>query len=206
MKYLKSIRTYLVLVMALGLSVAISSCGDDDSAPEIQSAKDVEGSYSGKMLVTPIVPELQNTASVGVDVAAKVEATEVVFDKLPIADLITLIVGEEAAPGIIEAVGDVSYKLPYTAKLNKDYTAIDLTFAPKPLVIEFALPPVPAPTEGEAEAPKMTVTATISAADAGVFTYEGKTLKFNLTVDKVMLGETELTEVPTLKLSFDLAR
>lgn len=196
-----------MLVMALGLSVAMTSCGDDDSAPEVQSAKDVEGNYTGKMLATPIQPEQQNAAEspVGVDVTAKVEATDVVFAKFPIAELIKLIVGEDLAPGIIEAVGDVTYKLPYTAKLSKDYATIDLTFAPVPLELEIALPPVVAPTEGE-EAPKTKVTVTISAADAGVFTYEGKTLKFNMNIEKVMLGETEFPMPAQLKLNFGLAR
>lgn len=196
-----------MLVMALGLSVAMTSCGDDDSAPEVQSAKDVEGNYAGKMLATPIQPEQQNAAEspVGVDVTAKVEATDVVFAKFPIAELIKLIVGEDLAPGIIEAVGDVTYKLPYTAKLSKDYATIDLTFAPVPLELEIALPPVVAPTEGE-EAPKTKVTVTISAEDAGVFTYEGKTLKFNMNIEKVMLGETEFPMPAQLKLNFGLAR
>lgn len=196
-----------MLVMALGLSVAMTSCGDDDSAPEVQSAKDVEGNYTGKMLATPIQPEQQNAAEspVGVDVTAKVEATDVVFAKFPIAELIKLIVGEDLAPGIIEAVGDVTYKLPYTAKLSKDYATIDLTFAPVPLELEIALPPVVAPTEGE-EAPKTKVTVTISAEDAGVFTYEGKTLKFNMNIEKVMLGEAEFPMPAQLKLNFGLAR
>lgn len=199
-----------MLVMALGLSVATTSCGDDDSAPEVQSAKDVEGNYAGKMLVTsipPVAPEAREAAEspVGVDVTAKVEATDVVFAKFPIAELIKLIVGEDLAPGIIEAVGDVTYKLPYTAKLSKDYATIDLTFAPVPLELEIALPPVVAPTEGE-EAPKTKVTVTISAEDAGVFTYEGKTLKFNMNIEKVMLGETEFPMPAQLKLNFGLAR
>lgn len=211
MKNLKSLRTYLVLVMALGLSVATTSCGDDDSAPEVQSSKDVEGNYAGKMLVTPIppvAPEAREAAETpaGVDVTAIVEATDVVFDKFPIAELIKLIAGEDLAPGIIEAVGDVTYKLPYTAKLSKDYTAIDLAFAPVPLELEIAFPPVVAPTEGEAEAPKTKVTVTISAEDAGVFTYEGKTLKFNMNIEKVMLGEIPLPMPAKLKLNFDLAR
>lgn len=201
MKNLKSLRTYLVLVMALGLSVAITSCGDDDSAPEIQSAKDVEGIYAGKMLATQ-----QNAAEapVGVDVTAKVEATDVVF---PVKDLIAAIVPAEMVEAITKAVGDATYKLPYTAKLNKDYTAIDLTFAPQPLELEIAFPPVVAPTEGEAEAPKKTkVTVTISAEDAGVFTYEGKKLKLNMNIEKVMLGEIPYPMTATLKLSFDLAQ
>lgn len=211
MKNLKSLRTYLVLVMALGLSVAMTSCGDDDSTPEIQSAKDVEGNYTGKMSAIPMVAPEMNTASASVDVTAKVEATDVVFDKFPVAELIKLIVpGEEAADAIVKAVGDVTYKLPYTAKLSKDYTTIDLAFVPVPLVLEIAFPPVVAPTEGEAEAPKTKVTVTISAEDAGVFTYEGKTLKFNMNIEKVMLGEGETeAELPMpakLKLNFDLAR
>lgn len=195
-----------MLVMALGLSVAITSCGDDDSAPEIQSAKDVEGIYAGKMLATPILPEQQNAAEapVSVDVTAKVEATDVVF---PVKDLIAAIVPAEMVEAITKAVGDATYKLPYTAKLNKDYTAIDLTFAPQPLELEIAFPPVVAPTEGEAEAPKKTkVTVTISAEDAGVFTYEGKKLKLNMNIEKVMLGEIPLTALTKLKLSFDLAQ
>lgn len=204
MKNLKSLRIYLVLVMVLGLSVATTSCGDDASSPEIVSAKDVEGNYTGKMLT--VVPTERHEASVGVDVSAVVDATDVVFAKFPVSDLIETIVGKELAPGIIEAVGDVTYKLPYTAALNKDYTSINLTLKPEPLVLKIALPSATTLAEGEAEAPKTTVTVTISAAETGVFTYEGKKLKFGMSIDKVMLGETEFPMPVKLKLSFDLAR
>lgn len=212
MKNLKSLRTYLVLVMALGLSVAITSCGDDASGPEITSAKDVEGKYTGKMKVTPLKPEQQNEATekpVGEDVAAAVEATEVVFAKFPVKDIIESIVPEEQVAAIIEAIGDVTYKLPYTAALNKEYTQINLTFNPEPLELEFEAPIIPLPTngtrEGEEVAPKMKVAVTFSAKEAGVFTYEGKTLKFTMNISKVTVDGADILPA-TLSLSFDLVR
>lgn len=210
MKNFKSLRTYLVLVMALGLSVAITSCGDDDSAPQVISAKDVEGNYTGKVLATPIQPEQRDAATdepKGADVAAIVDAENVVFAKFPVKELIEALVPGEGAAAIIEALGDVTYKLPYKAALNKELTQINLTLAPEPLELEIALPPLVNPTgdarEGE-EAPKTKVVVTISAADAGVFTYEGKTFKFKLMVEKVTVGAIDFPL--STQLSFDLAR
>lgn len=212
MKNLKSIRTYFVLVMALGLSVAFTSCGDDESGPEITSAKDVEGTYTGKMLVTPVIVEPQNEETgepTGEEVTAAVEATEVVFAKFPVKNIIESIVPAEQAAAIIAALGDVTYKVPYTAALNKDYTQIGLTFDPKPLELEFTAPAVPAPTagvcEGEQETPKTKVVVAFSAKDAGVFTYEGKTLQFAMNIEKVTVDGEEVLPA-TLNLKFDLVR
>lgn len=212
MKNLKSLRTYLVVVMALGLSVSITSCGDDASAPEIVSAKDVEGNYSGKMKVTSLPQAQPHEATeepVGADVTAIVEATEVVFAKFPVKDIIESIVPAEQVDAFVKAIGDVTYKLPYTAALNKEYTQINLSFAPKPLELEFTVPIIPVSNsgvrEGEEVAPKMKVVVTFSAKDAGVFTYEGKTLKFAMNLDKVTVDGEEVLPA-ALNLSFDLVR
>ena len=60
-------------------------------------------------------------------------------EKFPVADLITAIMGE-AAPGIIEAVGDVSYKVKYTPTFNDDKTVISMAFTPEPLILEINFP------------------------------------------------------------------
>lgn len=212
MKNLQSLRIYLVLVMVLGLSIATTSCGDDASTPEIVSAKDVEGNYTGKMKVTALPQEKLHEATeepIGADVAAAVEATEVVFAKFPVKDIIESIVPAEQVAAIIEAIGDVTYKLPYTAALNKEYTQINLTFDSEPLELEFTAPDVPAPNsgvrEGEQETPKTKVVVTFSAKDAGVFTYEGKTLKFAMNLDKVTVDGKEVLPA-ALNLNFDLVR
>lgn len=197
MKNVKSLKTYLILCLALASSVTMTSCGDDESAPDIISAKDVIGNYSGKMLMAEVNPQPEtkeaNTPGT-VNVTAAVNDKEVVFEKFPVAGIITAIVGEEYAEAIIAAVGDVAYKLPYTAELNKEYTEIGMTFTPQPLEVKVTLP-----SEVEGEEPKeVTIVVTLSTTQKGVFTYEGENLKFGLKIDKIMAGEDEIPFATTL--------
>lgn len=229
MKNVKSLKTYLILCMALALSVTITSCGDDESTPDIISVKDVVGDYAGKMLNAAPTPQRGNREAqqLGnreaqqpgtVDVTAVLNDKEVVFDQFPVEGIITAIVGEEAAAGIIEAVGDVTYKLAYTAELNKEYTEIGLTFAPQPLELEVTLPSSgdgarllsdevrllgDGVREGEAAEP-MKIVVTISTPQNGLFTYEGRNLKFALNIDKIVVDGVDFPY--TTALNFHLSK
>lgn len=197
MKNVKSLKTYLFLCLALASSAIMTSCGDDESAPDIISVKDVIGNYSGKMLMAEITPQSANKEANTpgtVDVTAAVNDKEVVFEKFPVAGIITAIVGEEDAAAIIAAVGDVAYKLPYTAELNKEYTEIGMAFTPQPLEVKVTLP-----SEVEGEEPKeVTIVVTLSTTEKGLFTYEGESLKFGMKIDKIMVGEDEIPFTTTL--------
>ena len=114
--------------------------------------------------------------------------------------------GEEAAPGIIEAVGDVSYKMKYTPAFNDEKTAISLTFTPEPLVLEINFP-TEETAEGEEgeETPDLKVEVTVVAPEAGTFAYAGDKLALKLQVSGVKVNGEPL-ELPTTTFSFNLAK
>lgn len=190
---MKNVKNSLFVLFALIFSMVIVSCGDDDSTQDIISAKDVVGNYTGKMqmeIPTPAPHQRADEEPALVDVSAVVNETEVVFEKFPVSGIIEAIVGAELAPAIIEAVGDVVYKLPYKAALQNQYTEIGLTFTPKPLELEITLPAAPA-VDGEEEAP-MKVVVTLSTPKNGLFVYESKELALVLNVDKIVVNEKEM--------------
>ncbi|WP_303208905.1 DUF4840 domain-containing protein [Bacteroides oleiciplenus] len=203
------LKRFMFLVMALGLVTTFVSCDDDDEPkPNSPALTDVVGDYTGKMqilLPTPAATEGEETPE-GTDVAVKLTQDEVVFEKFPVADLITAIVGEEAAPGIIEAVGDVSYKMKYTPAFNDEKTAISLTFTPEPLVLEINFP-TEETAEGEEgeETPDLKVEVTVVAPEAGTFAYAGDKLALKLQVSGVKVNGEPL-ELPTTTFSFNLAK
>ena len=97
--------------------------------------------------------------------------------------------------GIIEAVGPVSYAIPYTAAINEDKTIVRMALKPEVLNI----------TMGDPETDGLTIAVTISANSDGVYNFESKTLQFPLSVDKIQLGDGEPISAP-LYLAFDLVK
>ena len=150
MEKVHCLKRFVFLVMALGLVTTFTSCDDDDEPkPNVPALTDVVGNYAGKMQTTSVSPLAEEGEEPqGTDVSAEVTNENVSFEKFPVADLITAIMGE-AAPGIIEAVGDVSYKVKYTPTFNDDKTVISIAFTPEPLILEINFPTEP--TEGEGE-------------------------------------------------------
>ena len=211
MKKVHCLKRFVFLVMTLGLITTFTSCDDDNEPkPNDPVLTDVVGDYTGKLQVVAPVPTAEegDEAPEGTDVTAEVTNENVSFEKFPVEDLIKAIVPEEAAPGIIEAVGDVNYKVKYTPAFNDDKTAISMTFAPEPLIIEFDLPtvePTEGEGEGEGETPDMKVEVTIAAPEAGSFIYAGSKLAFKLQVTGVKVNG-EPIELPTATFSFDLAK
>lgn len=203
------LKRFMFLVMALGLVTTFVSCDDDDEPkPNSPVLTDVVGEYTGKMqilLPTSAATEGEETPE-GTDASAKLTQDEVVFEKFPVADLITAIVGEEEAPGIIEAVGDVSYKMKYTPAFNDEKTAISLTFTPEPLVLEINFP-TEETAEGEEgeETPDLKVEVTVTTPVAGTFAYTGNELDFNLQATGVKVNGEPL-ELPVTTFSFNLTK
>lgn len=196
----------ILMMMALSSGIiTFTACGDDETAPVIISVKDVEGNYTGEveisMLEVTPTSEEGETPSEGIIVEAKVEKDTIYFDKFPTDELITLIVGEENAAGIIEKIGKISYKVGFKPVLNSDYTQIEMALDPKPLIIE--IPGVP--VEGEIEPTVQKVEVTVATSEKGVFAYEGQTLKYELMVTKVTLDGTPLP-LNSVVLNFDMVK
>ena len=113
--------------------------------------------------------------------------------------MIAAVLGESGSDaiinGIIEAVGPVSYAIPYTAAINEDKTIVRMALKPEVLNI----------TMGDPETDGLTIAVTISANSDGVYNFESKTLQFPLSVDKIQLGDGEPISAP-LYLAFDLVK
>lgn len=102
---------------------------------------------------------------------------------------------DEEINAIIEAVGPVSYSLPYTAAMSEDKASVQMT-----LKLE-----VQNITMSNSEEDGLTIAVTIPAVDGNSYTLESKAFRFHLAVDQIQLGEDEPFSV-LLNLTFDLAK
>lgn len=204
LKRVYCMNRFSILIMAISLMIGVSSCGDnDDSDTPGLSLNDVSGNYTGKMLTLAVVPQTEATEETeqGLDVTAEVKDNHVFFKKLPVEDLIKSIVSdEETATGIIAALGDVSYKVAYTASFNEKQDIIYLQLDPQPLELEL---PLPSPTEG-GEPLILPIKVTITADQKGNFAYANHKLDFSLHVTKVVVGAEPLPDFSPITFKFDL--
>ena len=113
-------------------------------------------------------------------------ADTVYFDSFPIKDIVLDIVGdEETANKIVEAVGDVSYKIGYEPELNTEKDSILFVLDPKPLELNVS---IPSETEG-GEAQNLHIEVKVSPVDGANYEVETTNLKFKIYVPEVSLGE-----------------
>lgn len=209
MKKVCFMNRFSLLVVAVCVAIGFSSCGSDDPEVPVFSTKDVEGSYTGKMVALNVQPnEATEEPAQGTDITAEVKDNNVVFNKFPIADIVKSIVGEEAAGPIIEAIGDVKYQVAYQATFNEKNEIINLQLEPKPLEISFAIPAAQegeGEGEGEGEEPNMVnVTVTVIADQQGTYTYAGDKLTFKLHASEVLVGEEKFEAFVPTTFDFDL--
>ncbi|MEY8709033.1 DUF4840 domain-containing protein [Bacteroides faecichinchillae] len=201
MKELFAFKNLFVSAVVLSCSLGFTSCSDDD---EIQFVPPITpqvmyGGFDGKMITisaNPLKTENgdQDDSPVGIDISAKVDNDTVYFDKFPIKDIVfSIIKDEEKTNQILEAIGDVKYKVGYEARLNAAKDSVRFTLDPKSLNLEFAIPE-PAPKEGEEVTP-IKVEVKISAVEEFVNSYElsSTNMKFKFRADEVILGEGEKT-------------
>lgn len=202
MKSAIELKQLFLACMVVGSTAILSSCSDDDDdkTPTPPSVTDVNGEYSGKMLVTPIETLKMNNSGdtpTGTDIASVVEHDTVYFDNFPITDLVASIVGEEEAAKIVEKIGKVSYKVGYKGALNVAQDSIYMEFDPKPLDISFEM------DEG-GQATTYNVEVTVSAAEKGSYELSSKKLNFDLNAEKVTIGEQDFQSFTPSEFTFIL--
>lgn len=197
----------MMVLGVVGLTTFTSCEKDDDKKPVIPTLSEVNGTYSGKMTYTLITPEgkmdmkPETPETEAITVNAKISNNDTItFEKFPIDALITAVVGEANAPGIIKAVGDVTYKVGFKAAFNEAKDSISLDMDPKPLLIKYAI------GEGE-NAFVINVNVAIVAETDGSYALKGKNLKFNLSATKATLNDEEENVLPGIfSLSFDMKK
>ena len=217
MKELFVFKNRFVSAVVLSCSLGFTSCGDDDEIPFVPpiTPQVMYGNFDGKMITFSINPlETENgdqdETPVGTDISAKVDNDTVYFDKFPIKDIVfSIIKDEEKTNQIIEAIGDVKYKVGYKAQLNAAKDSVCFTLDPKSLNLEFVIPE-PAPKEGEEVTP-IKVEVKISAVEEYVNSYElsSTNMKFKFRADEVVLGGGEepiLVEFTPTVFYFDMKK
>lgn len=189
-----------ISLLILGCSFNFMACSNDDenipTPPDKVTTQYMFGDYTGKMLSLTVSPNESvdvregEEAPLGVEISAKVKNDTVYFENFPIKDIVLSIVGdEETADQIVEAAGDVKYKIGYKPTVTEAQDSIKFVLDPKPLKLSISIP-TPTPTEGE-EAQPMKIEVKVSAVKGANYEIETTHLKFKFNAEEVLLGEGE---------------
>lgn len=198
------LKNWMAAALLAGACCGLVACDDNDdnrtTPPAEPGVEVVVGEYVGTMQIIGVQPTEDNgEAPAGTEVAATVTENTIEFKDFPIRDLIAAVLGDagtdEVIDGIIEAVGPVSYDLPYAASMSEDKASVKMALAPEVLNI----------TMSDPENGDITIAVTITAASEGAYTLESKALGFNLAVEKIQIGDGEPIPVP-MSLDFSLAK
>lgn len=195
MKIELRLNKLFVALLVLGCTPGFVACDDDENIPTPPTEVTPEtmfGDYTGKMLSLITSPtEAENEGGevpLGVDVSARVDADTVYFDSFPIKDIVLSIVkDEEMANEIVEAVGDVDYKIGYESTLTEAKDSIKFVLAPEPLKLSVS---IPAKTEGE-EARELNIEVKITPVEGASYEVETTSLKFKFNAEEILMGEGE---------------
>ena len=145
-KTIKTVR-FFTFLLTLGCALGFTACSDDDEntpqVPDAVTTDAVYGEYTGTMTTYTLTTqaEEEEETPAGVDVKATVADDTICIESFPIRDIVLSVVGDETlADQIVEAVGDVDYKLGYTPTLAAEQDSISLALAPQPLKLSVTLP------------------------------------------------------------------
>lgn len=213
-KVFNPMRLFISMLL-LGCSFNFVACSDDDKdtvqLPNEVTTETMFGDYVGKMITGSIVPsEGEDTGEgeetpAGVDISAKVNNDTICFEQFPIKNIVLAIVKDETlADKIVEAVGDVNYKVGYTPTLTTAKDSIQFVLDPKPLKLSLAMP---SDVEGK-EPQVLLVEVKVEAGEGGGYAVESANMKFNFAATEVLLGEGEgqapLPDFASTTFSFDM--
>lgn len=199
-------------MLLIGFAFISVSCSDDDdnNNGDVVTVKAVCGEYTGKMQSSQIAPSSTDGTGdgsetpAGVDVTASVDADSVLIQDFPIKDIVLSIVGDETvADGIVEAVGQVDYRMAYTPALSVAKDSISMELKAEPLKLNVS---IPSTTEGEST--PLVVEVDVEVESAAKYSVETGNLKFSFAATKVKLGEgdsqTELPSFNATTFDFDM--
>ncbi|MCI6119520.1 MAG: DUF4840 domain-containing protein [Prevotella sp.] len=208
----KKIQTARVFAMLLflGCTISLASCSDDDddvTVPTEITTQTMYGDYKGRMTtVTTVTAEGEETPA-GVEVTAKVDNDTVTVEKFPVKDIVMSIINdEEAAGSIVEALGDINYKIGYKPALTSANDSILMVLDPEPLMLNLT---IPAQSESDVDQ-TLVIEVKVDAGENAAYSVADKKLKFSITARKVLIGEgEEKVELPGFTpamFSFDLKK
>ena len=187
------LKNWMMAALLAGACCGFVACDDDDdnggqTPPPTPGIEAVVGEYAGTMQIVEKQPkegEGEGETPIATQLEAAVTKDAIEFSEFPIRSLIAKVMNvpedDPTVDGIIEAVGPVSYTLPYTAVMGEDKASVQMTLKPEVLKIYL----------GDPEADGLAIVVTISAVGENSYTLESKALRFHLTVDQIQLGEGE---------------
>ena len=128
-------------------------------------------------------------------------------EKFPVKDIVMSIINdEEAAGSIVEAVGDINYKIGYKPALTSANDSILMVLDPEPLMLNLT---IPAQSESDVDQ-TLVIEVKVDAGENAAYSVADKKLKFSITARKVLIGEgEEKVELPGFTpamFSFDLKK
>ena len=185
----------LVSMLLCGSLFCLTACSDDDETPPPPDEITTEtmfGNYSGKMSSRSIVPyegeDNKEDTPAGIDISATVKNDTIHLEKFPIKDIVLSIVKDETmANKIVEAVGDVNYKIGYEPSFTTAKDSIELKLNPEPLKLSVT---IPMDTEGE-EAQPLLIEVKVEPGEEAEYAVESANMKFYFAATQVLLGEGE---------------
>lgn len=190
-KTIKPIRFFMSLLI-LGCAFGFTACSDDDEnnpqVPDTVTTDAVYGEYTGTMTTYAFTTQAENEEEtpVGTEVKATVTDDTICVNSFPIRDIVLSVVGDEAlADQIVEAVGDVDYKIGYKPTLAAEQDSISLALNPEPLKLSVVLP-----SDSE-EATPLAIEVKVETDTDGSYAVESGDLKFRFAATEVLIGEGE---------------
>lgn len=197
--------------LVMGCTLGFASCDNDDTAtpPTIVSTQSMYGDYTGVMTSLTIVPYEEESTDTpeGTAITATVDNDTIYLTDFPIKDIVLSIVKDETmADQIVEAVGQVSYKVGYKGTLNAAKDSVHFSTATKPLKLAVQ---IPSATNSE-ETQALVVEVSVDPVAGGAYSVEDSEVEFSLNVTEVKLGEGENQEpLPNfngMTLNFDMTQ
>lgn len=211
MKVKLRLNKFFASLLVLGFPLAFVACSNDDNTPPLPDEVSVQamyGDYTGKMATIAVPPSREAVGDEGdetpatADITAKINKDTVYFASFPIKNLVLSVVDEETANKIVEAIGDVQYKIGYTPTLTEVKDSIQLVLDPKPLKLALPIPPT---TENE-EAKVLNIEVKVTAVEGANYEVETTNLKFKFNAEEILVGQGE-EQVPVANftpVTFDI--
>ena len=208
-KKIQTAKAFAMLLF-LGCTISLASCSDDDddvTVPTEITTQTMYGDYKGRMTTATTVAAEGEETPAGVEVTAKVDNDTVTVEKFPVKDIVMSIINdEEAAGSIVEAVGDINYKIGYKPALTSANDSILMVLDPEPLMLNLT---IPAQSESDVDQ-TLVIEVKVDAGENAAYSVADKKLKFSITARKVLIGEgEEKVELPGFTpamFSFDLEK
>ncbi len=200
----------------IGGALTFGACSDDDESvpqtPDEVTADMIYGDYSGTMVAYNMEDNAdgnedgnEDSGQTGTDVTATVDNDTVYFDNFPIRDLVMAVTDNDTlADKIVEAVGEVSYKVGYEPAVTEAGDSIVMKLDPQPLVLSVSLPSA----DGGEELQTVTVEVKMESGENGTYAVKDGHMTLRINATEMLLdegdGQNPVSDFRPTSMHFDL--